>query len=152
MRRFTPICMTFAALALLLVFPAHAAPAGTVKTSKGSVFVERQANKIPASPGFSVEAGDRVVTGSDGAVGIMLKDSTSLSAGPNSTLDLDKYSFDPKTHGGELNASVTRGSLAVISGKLAKANPDRVKFSTRSMTLGVRGTRFVIEAGAGGAP
>jgi hypothetical protein len=35
----------------------------------------------------------------------------------------------------------------VISGKLAKANPDAVRFSTPTTTLGVRGTEFIIEVG-----
>lgn len=129
--------------------PAWAEPAGTVKTSKGSASIERKGQKIPIQPGAPIEAGDRIVTGADGAVGIVLRDNTSLSAGPNSTLDLNKYAFHPTTHVGELDASVKRGTLAVISGKVAKANPDSVKFATQSMTLGVRGTAFVIEAGQG---
>lgn len=128
---------------------AWAEPAGTIKTSKGSASIERKGQKIAASVGVPVEAGDRIVTGADGAVGIMLRDNTSLSAGPNSTLDLNKYAFDSTTHAGGLDATVKRGTLAVISGKVAKANPDGVKFATQSMTLGVRGTEFVIEAGQG---
>ena len=134
---------------LMLAVSAVAAPAGTIKTVKGEVSVERQSKKLPVAPGFSVQAGDRIVTGSDGLVGIVLRDRTSLTAGPNSTLDLDKYVFNPNTHAGEMSASVKRGSLAVISGKLAKGGGDRVRFNTRSMTLGVRGTEFVIEAGTG---
>jgi hypothetical protein len=38
----------------------------------------------------------------------------------------------------------------VISGKLAKANPDAVRFSTPTTTLGVRGTAFIIEVGGNG--
>ena len=35
----------------------------------------------------------------------------------------------------------------MISGKVAKANPDAVRFNTGTVTLGVRGTEFIIEAG-----
>lgn len=139
-----------AATALLLgaatMCTAWAEPAGTIKTSKGSASIERKGQKLPATVGTAVEAGDRIVTGADGAVGMVLRDNTALSAGSNSTLDLNKYAFDSTTHAGQLDATVKRGTLAVISGKVIKANPDAVRFATQSMTLGVRGTEFVIEA------
>ena len=100
--------------------------------------------------GTSVEAKDRIVTGADGAVGITLRDNTMLSAGANSVLDLNKFSFDSTTHAGAVDATIKKGTLSVISGKIAKANPDAVRFSSPSVTLGVRGTEFVLEAGDGG--
>jgi hypothetical protein len=87
------------------------------------------------------------VTGPESFVGITLRDNTQLSAGANTILDLNKFAFDTTTQDGVLEASIKRGSLAVISGKLAKANPDAVRFSTPTTTLGVRGTAFIIEVG-----
>ena len=123
--------------------------AGTIKTSRGSAQIERQGAKLRAEIGSAVNVNDRIVTGADGAVGITLRDNTMLSAGPNSTLDLNKFAFNTTTHAGELNASVKRGTLAVVSGKIAKASPDNVSFSTPTISLGVRGTEFVIDAGKG---
>lgn len=124
-----------------------AGEAGTIKTVKGSVAIERVGQKQAAEVGGQLLVADRVITGADGAVGITLHDNTVLSAGPNSTLELNKFAFNSTTHAGELDASVKRGTLSVISGKIAKANPDKVRYSTPTMTLGVRGTEFVIEAG-----
>jgi hypothetical protein len=121
--------------------------AGVVKISKGAVTVERDQQKLPASVGTRIFSSDRVTTGSDGAVGITLHDNTLLSAGPNSTVDLNKFSFDSTTHAGTIDATVKRGTLSVISGKIAKATPEAVRFSAPGMTLGVRGTSFVIDAG-----
>jgi hypothetical protein len=70
-----------------------------------------------------------------------------LSAGPNSVLVLNKFTFNTTTHAGALDARVQRGTLSVISGKIAKANPDAVVFSTPDITLGVRGTEFIVDAG-----
>jgi hypothetical protein len=39
--------------------------------------------------------------------------------------------------------------LSVISGKIAKANPDGMVVSTPNVTLGVRGTEFMVDAGTG---
>ena len=104
---------------------------------------------MPADVGSAVNVNDRIITGADGAVGITLRDNTLLSAGPNSTLDLNKFAFNTTTHAGELNASVKRGTLAVVSGKIAKTSPENVSFNTPTISLGVRGTEFVIDAGKG---
>ena len=139
-----------AAAAMLTAMPhALAEPAGIIKTSRGAANIERNGQRLLAGVGSSVEARDRIVTGADGVVGITLRDNTMLSAGPNSVLDLNRFAFDSTTHEGAVDASVKRGTLAVISGKIARANPDAVRFSTPSITLGVRGTEFVIEAGQG---
>lgn len=122
-----------------------AGEAGTVKTLKGSVSIVRAGERVPAVIGTTVFAADKVVTEADGAVGITLRDNSRLSAGPNSVLALDKFSFDSTTHAGELNATVKKGTLSVISGKLAAASPQSVTFNTPTAMLGVRGTEFVIE-------
>ena len=142
--------LTWALVGLALAMPALAAEyAGVVKTAKGAVAVERGGARLAATPGTQISAADRVVTGADGSVGILLRDNTLLSAGPNSTLVLDKFSFDSTTHAGVIDASLKRGTLAVVSGKIAKQSPEAVQFRTPSAILGVRGTEFVIEAGPG---
>ena len=126
---------------------ACAEPVGMVKTVKGLAHIERNGQKVPAMVGVSVESGDRILTGVDASIGISLRDNTLLSAGPNATLVLRRFAFNATTHEGALDAQVKRGSLSVISGKIAKANPDAVVFSTPGITLGVRGTEFIIDAG-----
>jgi hypothetical protein len=137
---------------LLAAGPSTAAgEAGTIKVAKGSVAVERAGKRLPVTVGDRVMSADRIITGADGAVGIVLRDNTRLSAGPGSVLSLDKYSFDSTTHAGELDASVKQGTVSVISGKVAAASPERVSFRTPTATLGVRGTEFVIEVAGRGA-
>ena len=119
--------------------------AGTIKTSQGIAYIVRAGDKLPADPGEPVMVSDSIHTGSNGTVGITLIDDTRLTAGPDSTLELRRFVFDTTTHAGSLDASVKRGSLAVISGKIAKTNPENVSFSTSAVTLGVRGTRFIIQ-------
>jgi hypothetical protein len=124
--------------------------AGVVKTLKGAVQIERAGGSSGAAIGSQVYGSDRIVTGPASSVGITLRDNTQLSAGANTILDLNKFAFNTTTHDGVLEATIKRGSLAVISGKLAKANPDAVRFSTPTTTLGVRGTAFIIEVGGNG--
>jgi hypothetical protein len=121
--------------------------AGLIKTSKGTVAIERNGNSIPATVGTELIVSDVLVTGADGSVGITLQDGTLLSAGPKSKLVLNKFVFDPSTGKGELDASIKRGTLAVVSGKLSKTSRDAVIYRTPTSILGVRGTEFIIEAG-----
>lgn len=123
--------------------------AGTVKTSQGSAEIERAGQRLPATPGSRVLVSDRILTGKGAAVGITLRDNTLLTAGPNSALTLNQFAFDTTTHAGAIDTTVKRGTLAVVSGKIAKASPDKVVFKTASTTLGVRGTEFIIEVGQG---
>jgi hypothetical protein len=123
--------------------------AGMVKEVKGNATIERNEQKLAAEPGVKVLVSDRVVTGTGSSVGITLRDGTLLSVGQNSTLNLNKFAFDSSTNKGALDASLKRGTLAVVSGKLSKTSPDAVVYRTPTSILGVRGTEFVLEAGTG---
>jgi len=124
--------------------------AGMVKDVKGTVMIERGGQKYSAKPASQVLVSDVVTTGPDSSVGITLHDGTLLTAGSNSTLTLNKFAFDSTTNKGALDASLKRGTLAVVSGKLSKSSPDAVTYRTPTSILGVRGTEFVLEAGPGG--
>ncbi len=137
--------ITILAAAVALTVNAAELPAGMIKTAKGSAAIERAGARTPAQAGAALMASDRVVTGADGSVGITLRDETLLAVGPNSNVWLEKYAFDPTSHEGKLDATVKKGTLGVISGKLSKQSPGAVQFRTPTSILGVRGTEFVID-------
>ena len=134
-------------VAALGAAPAGAQEAGHVKVAKGAVQIERAGQKVPATLGAVVQAGDVVVTGADGAVGITFLDNSLLSAGPNSVLAIDQFAFDSTTHQGSFESSLKKGTLAVVSGKLAKQSPDAMEVKTPAAVLGVRGTEFLVRTG-----
>ena len=80
------------------------------------------------------------------SVGITMADNSLLSAGPNSILSLDRFEFDPTSSQGQFDAQLRKGSLAVISGRIAKQSPEAMTVRTPSAILGVRGTEFVLSA------
>ena len=96
--------------------------------------------------GTRAAGSDVVKTGADGSVGITMTDNSLLSAGPNSVLSLDRYEFDSTTNQGRFDASLRSGTLAVVSGRIAKQSPDAMTVRTPSAILGVRGTEFVVTA------
>ena len=129
----------------------HVAPlladeaAGMVKTANGVVSIERAGKKLPASVGTPVYTADKLRTGSDSSVGVTLRDNTLLSAGPNSSLAIDKFRFDSTTQAGLMSILIRKGTLLVATGKIAKQTPESVDFHTPTSVLGVRGTEFVVE-------
>jgi hypothetical protein len=99
--------------------------------------------------GTPVRESDTLVTGADGTVGITFSDNSLLSAGPNSVLAIDRYAFDTTTHAGRFDASLKKGTLAVISGKMVKQSPEAMRVRTPTSIMGVRGTEFVVRVAGG---
>ena len=134
-----PALLAFAAL------PALAADIGQVKTAKGTVVIERAGATLAAKPGTRIETGDVLRTGPDGAAGVTMNDNALMSVGPNSVLSLDAFAFDATTYQGRMDATLSKGTLSVVSGKIAKQSPDAMKVRTPASVLGVRGTEFVVK-------
>jgi len=133
-----------AAIVLAASVQAIAAEVGRIKIAKGDVTVERAGSTMPASVGMRVNTSDVIKTGGDGSVGITMDDDSLLSAGPNSALSLDRYAFDATTNQGRFDASLNKGTLSVISGRIAKQSPDAMTVRTPALILGVRGTTFAV--------
>ncbi|HEY7138685.1 MAG TPA: FecR family protein [Methylomirabilota bacterium] len=121
---------------------------GRVKTVKGTVHIEREGRRELALVGSGVHQADTLVTGPDGAVGVTLADDTLLSAGPNSVLAIERFAYEANQPG-SLEAALTKGTLAVVSGRIAKQTPDAMRVKTPAAILGVRGTEFVVRASDG---
>ena len=119
---------------------------GQVKVAKGQVTVERKGQVLPVQVGLVLLATDVLKTGADSSVGITMRDNSLLSAGPNSVLVLDRFEFDPTTSAGRFDANLQRGTLSVVSGRIAKQSPQAMTVRTPSAVLGVRGTEFVVSA------
>ena len=132
----------------LVASAAIAQDVGRVKTVKGTVYVEREGRRELALVGTGVRQADVVVTGPDGAVGVTLADDTLLSAGPNSVLAIERFVYEANQPG-SLEAALTKGTLAVVSGRIAKQAPDAMRVRTPAAILGVRGTEFVVRASDG---
>jgi len=137
-----------AVCAVLLAGEAIAQDAGRVKTVKGTVFIEREGRREVALVGSGVRQADTLVTGPDGAVGVTLADDTLLSAGPNSVLTISRFLYEANQPG-SLEAALSKGTLAIVSGRIAKQAPDAMRVKTPAAILGVRGTEFVVRASDG---
>ena len=118
---------------------------GQIKKINGEVLVIRDETKSKAKPGDLLQQYDAVETGSKGSVGITFIDNTRFSAGPNSRIELAQFRFDPTTQDGEFITEVNRGTVAIISGQIAKRSPEAMKIVTPTTLISLRGTKVVVK-------
>jgi hypothetical protein len=136
---------------LMLVFGA-ASPAlaqqqtvaGRIKLVSGSAFVVRDGKAIPATAGQELMQADSLRTGDDGRIGIMLKDDTRVSLGPDSEVRLERFVYAPAEGNLALALKFVRGAMAYVSGRIAKLAPDSIRLETPAAIVGVRGTTLAI--------
>lgn len=131
-------------IALVASAPAFAEIA-RIKQSSGTAAVERGSQRLRTAPGLQLLAGDRLVTGKDGRISVTFVDNTRFAVGPNSRVSVSEFQYDRTRQQGTFVTRVDRGSLAVVSGKIAKSKRDAMKVRTPNTLLGVRGTKFIVE-------
>lgn len=120
-------------------------PVGTVKSVVGAARVERGTLVVQVIVGLSIEANDRIVTANASSVGMTLKDDTLIAIGPRSTFTFDSFAFNPTTQLGNLSVKLWSGTMRMVSGLIGRQKLDAVSVSTRSATIGIRGTDFIVE-------
>ncbi|MCX4189699.1 FecR family protein [Methylophaga sp. OBS3] len=131
---------------MVLAMAAHGeSTIGTIKTLSGEVSVVRGGDVIDATLGAPLYAQDSLKTGTSGSVGILLHDDARLSLGPDSTMALEQFSFNPQTHDGQASVAIQQGTLSVISGKLTEKRPGALQVKTPAAILAVRGTEFSVK-------
>jgi hypothetical protein len=133
------------AFSVALVRPALAAPEqiGLAVVVRNDVLqVEPTTSKIIS--GDDVVRDELVRTSTDSSAKFVLRDSTNLLLGPNSTLKLDRAVFSGEQGVGDIAVKLTLGSFRFMTGNLAK---ESYAINTPLATLGVRGTTldFLVE-------
>ena len=132
-------------LSLAAVFPTWAQEAiGYVKTVSGDATVVDNGKPIKAQVGTPIKMGNSLKTGPKGSMGVTFKDNTVISFGSDTELTVDEYLYAPGKGDLKFGASMTKGSLNVVSGVIAKLRPDAVALKTPTGTIGVRGTNFLV--------
>lgn len=87
--------------------------------------------------GLNVFRNERIRTGPKSAAQLTFLDQTSLTVGPNSSVVLDSYVYNPRTGAGDIAVRAAKGAFRFISGDAQKR---AYKIRTPVGTMGVRGT------------
>ena len=142
MVRFGFVC----ALLLASAVPAWGQEAiGFVKSVTGEATVVDAGKPVKAQPGTPVRLGSVLRTGKTGSMGVTFKDNTVMSFGPDTEVTVDEYLYAPGKGELRMGASMSRGTLNVVSGVIAKLKPDAVALRTPTGTVGIRGTHFAVK-------
>jgi len=120
---------------------------GVVRNSAGSAIVTRGENVLPATTGIRLHVADTLGTGPDGSLGVILRDNSSLSLGPSSSLVLRDFLFSPSERKFGLLVRLSKGTMAYLSGLIGKLAPEKARFETPTATIGIRGTHFAVKTG-----
>lgn len=140
--------MLAVALLTCLAMPAFAGSdhAALVKNVNGDVQVTRHSHTFKATSGTTLLVSDRVVTAPGASAAIVFEDGTLLTLGSGADILVRDYVFEPKNGKFSFSLYLAKGSAIYESGKIGKMSPQSVKVETPRATVGVRGTRFLIEA------
>lgn len=130
----------------VVAMPAFAAdPAGQIKTLDGSAKVVRGGVTLPLLAGADIYAADEIITGEKSRLGLILRDDTTLSMGPSSRMVVERLEFEPAADKLEQGLAFNAGTFSVQAGQIAKLAPNRTDIRTPQMSIGIRGTSFLVK-------
>jgi hypothetical protein len=124
---------------------AQANRSGTVKSLSGPVQLVRGAQVSALTVGDAIQAGDRIETGDQASLSMSMIDGTRMTVGANSQALVETFHFDGTTQEGGLLMRVYQGTLRMVTGLIAKTNPQAVSVVTPTSVVGIRGTDFIVQ-------
>jgi hypothetical protein len=126
-------------VALMLMTPLTVlAQIAQVVAIRGTVLTTQELKQ-----GDLVEVGQTVVTAQRAFVVLQFKDGARVTVRPNSTMIIEEYSYLEGEDAVELN--LVQGGMRVITGAIAKSDPEAYKVRTPVALMGVRGTEFSVQ-------
>ena len=93
-----------------------------------------------------MQANETITTKANDRAHLMFLDGTSLTVGPDASIVIDKFVYDPNSKTGDLAITASKGVFRLVGGKISKTNA--IVVNTPSDTIGIRGgiTLFTIDA------
>lgn len=140
-----------AAHAMAVALPAlsqtdiSAARAGIVKTVNGDVRMRDAQGERALKSGDAVFENVRLISAKDASASMVLRDGTTLVLGNNSQFEVQKFAFDATTQKGNIFVNVLQGSMRMLTGVIAQVNPEAIQVKTKTLSVGIRGTDFIVE-------
>ena len=125
---------------LVAAVPAHAVEdigvaAAVANEVTGTLADETRALKV----GDGVFQDETIETAKRSNAQLLFRDETTLTIGPESSVVLDTFVYDPKTNTGKVVLNTTKGAFRFITGSV---DPKSYEIKTPVATIGVRGSVF----------
>mgnify|MGYP001296496884 CR=1 FL=1 len=114
--------------------------ASAVNKNTTDLTLEQERKLVEA--GYEIIQNHTIETDEIGRAQMLLLDGTAFSVGPNSSVVLDRFIYNPETAEGSLEVTA-RGLLRIVGGKVTKKQPALIR--TNSATVGIRGGIGIVQ-------
>ena len=114
--------------------------AAAVNRNTTDLTLEQEIKLVEA--GYQIIQNHTIETDEIGKAQMLLLDGTTFSVGPNSSVVLDRFIYNPTTAEGTLEVTA-RGLLRIVGGKVTKKQPALIR--TDSATVGIRGGIGIVQ-------
>lgn len=134
-------------LGWLLCGPAAAAAEdiAIVKQVQGEVTLKRAGAIREVRQRDKLQAGDILMTGANAQVGVIFHDGSVLSLEEKSFLRVEEFIFQPIENQFIFKLYLQKGTALFESGKIGSLSPENFSFGIPAGTIGIRGTKFLVE-------
>jgi len=96
--------------------------------------------------------GDTLETPAGAQAVLVFRDDTRITIQGGTRIRIDDYAYDRKTPGeGSFSLGLIKGGIRALTGLIGKSQPSRVRFSTSTATVGIRGTGLDMRCEGSGA-
>ena len=116
---------------------------GMVVASRGEVIAMANGGSRELKQGDFIYVNDEIMTTNRSFVVLQFEDGAKVTVRPDSTLIIEQYLYNGDA-GDAAELNLVAGGLRVITGAMAKNNPENYKVKTPVALMGVRGTEFSI--------
>ncbi|MGR8918907.1 MAG: FecR family protein [Gammaproteobacteria bacterium] len=117
--------------------------AGRLILKRGEVSAQRPGETARMlATGSRVYMGDAIVTGPKAVAAIVFRDDSRIVLRARSEFVIDRYFYEPEEPAPSTFLRLVRGGLRALTGLAARRNPGGFRLSTRTATIGIRGTGF----------
>jgi len=124
-------------------FAMTAESTGMVVASRGTVTAEVGGEQRILKQGDDIFVSDQIITGDKSFAVLQFVDGAKVTVRPNSAVLIEDYVYNG-TDQDSATLSLLAGGLRVITGAMAKSNPENYKVRTPVALMGVRGTEFAV--------
>ena len=132
-----------AALTAPLTVVAQQDSSGMVVASRGEVIALSNGGSRELKQGDFIYVNDEILTSARSFAVLQFSDGAKVTVRPDSTLIIEQYLYAGNEND-EATLNLVSGGLRVITGAMAKSNPENYKVKTPVALMGVRGTEFSI--------
>lgn len=120
------------------------AAVGFFKAINGEVQIQRDGARNTVIAGDQIFPNDLITTGEKSSAAIIFQDGTRMTLGADSEIEIQRYTFRPRSEKYDFSLYLKKGSLIYSSGRLGKLAPEKVNLRTPRATVGIRGTRLLL--------